>query len=221
MGSGWGLFNQSRYLSRRKHDLNFREVDMEPREIYNPHNQHLYHCLAQRAVAPGRVLPDVSSSVLAHLRPPPSLVRAAAEPLAAIDRLFRREVVETKKEKVTGDKLFGGNTKRSADNEDGDGATTSKQVRLKGNAELSLSGMVTEVGTGTPVEDFQAMLRDGERLITGKFTLGYKEIHLTYGSIGDKKLDFILNITFFSGSTTRAGYFAPIACPNLCSADDG
>ena len=73
----------------------------------NPYFQHLYRCLAHRALRPGQVLPDVSPDVLSLMRPPADLSRRAESELERLATLFPLEEVEKKKEKVTGDKMFG------------------------------------------------------------------------------------------------------------------
>ncbi len=74
--------------------------------MYNPCYQHLYRCLAARATRPGQVLPEVDADVKAMLSSPAEVLKAAQSHLQSIDRLFKREVVEKKKQKVTGNELF-------------------------------------------------------------------------------------------------------------------
>lgn len=72
----------------------------------------MYQCMCHRALKPGHILPEVSEDVKRLMQPPESVRQAAARILEKIDRLFKREELVAKKEKVTGEQFFAEKGKR-------------------------------------------------------------------------------------------------------------
>lgn len=55
---------------------------------------------------PGQIIPDVAEHIRALMKPPEEVAEKAKKPLNDINRLFPREEVLKKKDKVTGDSMF-------------------------------------------------------------------------------------------------------------------
>ena len=79
---------------------------IETESILNPQYQHLYHTLAYRAMNPGLQIPEVAEHIRALMTPPEEIAEKAKKALKDINRLFPREEIVKKKEKVTGDSMF-------------------------------------------------------------------------------------------------------------------
>jgi len=125
------------------------EVDLLPtEEQLNPYYQHLYTSLTHRCLHPGAVLPPVAEHIQRMMDVPPELQSASIPVLQRVRQLFPTELLVAKKNKRTGDALFGG---------DENGKEESPAKRLKSD-DLEMSSTVTEVGSTTPVEDFQYLL---------------------------------------------------------------
>lgn len=82
------------------------EGQLETNSILNPYYQHMYHCLAHRAIKPGQVLPEVAPELKALMNPPEEVLAKSEEILKKIDSIFPRQEVGVKKEKVTAEKMF-------------------------------------------------------------------------------------------------------------------
>jgi len=141
------------------------EGELKTESTMNPGNQHLYRCLAHRATNSGRtVLPSIAPHIKRLMNPDKTLVNKSKADLEKVKERFKLEVVEHKKDKNTGESLFG---KRPADSngEAENGEPDSKKIN---STDLSLSNVniVVQVGTKTPVEDFLKLLKDGQVLNT-------------------------------------------------------
>ena len=78
----------------------------------NPTYQHLFHCLAARAIRPGQVLPDVPEHVLSLMKAPENEDGSTLKALKRLEEAFALEEVEKKKGKVTGADAFGDAAKK-------------------------------------------------------------------------------------------------------------
>ena len=140
--------------------------------LLNPYYQHLYQCLTSRALNPakGRSLPKVDQRIKEIMEAPESINAAASKPLAAIAELFKLETVAVKKEKKTGDKMFKNIETKESDQGEENGVAAKRLKLSQDSIDLSLNGSsgnnVTEVGTTTPVQDFEKLLQIGFHINT-------------------------------------------------------
>ena len=155
-------------------DQNEEEGCLKTDSLLNPYYQHLYQCLTSRALNPakGRLLPKVDERIKEIMEAPESINTAASKSLSEIKKLFKLETVEVKKEKKTGDKMFKSiETKDSESSQLDDNGVVTKRLKLSQDSiDLSLNDSsgnnVTEVGTTTPVQDFERLLQLGFHINT-------------------------------------------------------
>jgi len=118
-------------------------------EMLNPNYQYLFQTLRHRALQPGRVLPPPAEHITSLLHLPAEIEEAAEPVFERMNEIFKTKVIETKKNKRTAESVFGK-----------DELPTSQEKKIKTDESISLeiSAPVTEVGSITPVEDFQQLL---------------------------------------------------------------
>ena len=175
-------------------ETNEREsTDINTENLMNPYYQHLYNCLTSRALNPakGRSLPKVDERIKEILEGHEIIRKASTLPLSNISNLFKLETVVTKKEKQTGNTAF-----KNPDQvllqpgislDDKEGAI--KRMKLDTNSiDLSLNDSlgshVTEVGTTTPVEDFEKLLQAGFQISTLSLQMERVILNLIKASFG-------------------------------------
>ncbi|KAK6187037.1 hypothetical protein SNE40_006287 [Patella caerulea] len=142
-------------LSQKEDDDNSEEI-LKPKYTFNPYFQRLYQCLLHRALKPDEGLPELSPLIASYLKRPEEIERRSEKILDNINKLFKLEVVAQKKEDQSGEALF-------TEKGEGDGPAVKKQKLdddLEGGMENIARAKVTEVGTVSPIEDFQALLSD-------------------------------------------------------------
>ena len=177
-------------------DTNEREsTDINTENLMNPYYQHLYNCLTSRALNPakGRSLPKVDARIKEILEGHEIIRKASTLPLSNISSLFKLETVVAKKEKQTGNTAF-----KNPDQvllqpgicrDDKEGAI--KRMKLDTNSiDLSLNDSlgshVTEVGTTTPVEDFEKLLQAGFQISTLSLQMEKVILNLIKASYGNQ-----------------------------------
>ena len=173
------------------------ETDPSTDTRLNPFYQHLYKCLTNRALNPakGRSLPNVDQRIKDIIEAPEKLANASNKPLTNISQLFKLEIVVQKKEKPTGDKAFKNLPVKTMESGLGSDAAGDASKRLKlsdDSVDLALntdsigSSGVTEVGTTTPVEDFEKLLQAGFHINTVSIQMEKVIINLVKGSFGNQ-----------------------------------
>ncbi|TRY72363.1 hypothetical protein TCAL_01009 [Tigriopus californicus] len=125
--------------------------------IMNPCNQYLYRCLTHRVTQPGKILPDVPARIKEFMKPPPELAQKVDTLVKRLRELFPCEEIDRKKEKITGDEMF-------VDKSKGDVTNASEEAPTTNDLSISHGSVLVEVGTTTPVEDFQKLLDSGSDL---------------------------------------------------------
>ena len=170
---------------------------------HQEYNQHMYKCLTSRALNPtrGRSLPSVDHRIQQIMKPPNNLDIASRVPLADIAQLFKLETVIKKKEKQTGNEAFGNVDKRSAEPNVGDGDVGEASKRLKLTQDSldlaltndSLGTNTTEVGTTTPVQDFEKLLQAGFHINTVTIQMEKVILKLLKVSFGDQMSDKVIS----------------------------
>jgi len=164
---------------------------VEPKEVLNPYYQHLYACLTHRVLHPGRILPEPEESINLSMSQPKELKEKSEKSLSKIKDLFKLELLISKKNKITGDEVFGGDTngskrKNEPDNDEND----SKKVRQS----LTLADpgpSIGTIGTVTPVEDFKMLLEGGIQFAAVVVQMQNVIIKLLSDSLGDQFNDKI------------------------------
>ena len=130
----------------------------------NPYQQHLFHCLAKRALHPslGKKLPRLEKHVREMLESSPNVAEATKEPIDRLKTLFKLEAAASRTSKQSGQEAFGNDLPRvsEAANE-----TTNGSQSL----DLDSSSVVTSVTSVSPVEDFRTLLAKGVSLQIRKF----------------------------------------------------
>uniref|UniRef100_U5EX40 Putative x-ray repair complementing defective repair in chinese hamster cells 5 n=1 Tax=Corethrella appendiculata TaxID=1370023 RepID=U5EX40_9DIPT len=124
----------------------------------NPATQHIYRCLAKRAIDSNSPLLSVSEDLLELVDIPKKIKMNSKEYMDKVKEIFPLEVVEKQSEKWL--KKF---PKLNAE-----GATDENQPT---NAESNIQQdenrvVLVEVGTVTPAEDFYTLLERGEKFAT-------------------------------------------------------
>ena len=168
--------------------------------LLNPYFQHLYKCLTSRAINPtkGRSLPNVDPRIKEILETPNMLYGEVSNSINKIAELFKLETIVQKKEKQTGDKAFKNykhdNAKPESSSLDNNG-DFSKRMKLDGSIDLSLNNdslrNVTEVGSTTPVQDFEKLLQAGFHISTISIQMEKVILNLikaSFGSHGNEKV---------------------------------
>ena len=124
---------------------------IDTRQKLNPYYQHLYQCVTFKALNPGRVLPKLRDFAAEIMDQPKDLEEKAKPVLEKISKLFKTEVIEKKRGKLTGEEVFGNFTMK--------GENEAKRPKL--DLSLSSGPKVDKVGTVNPSEDFKNMLENG------------------------------------------------------------
>lgn len=163
---------------------------VQPSDMLNPYYLHLYRCLTRKALYPGRILPDVHRHTKSILEQPEQLKALAEKPLQNLTKVFKLEEVQSKKDKQTGQQVFG---KRNLED---DAAGEGPSKRLKSD-ELALAAeaaaaSVTEVGTVNPTEDFEKLIKLGFQYSAVTVQLEKVILSLLEGSYGSQLADKIL-----------------------------
>nr|AIL94178.1 Ku80 [Tigriopus japonicus] len=127
--------------------------------IMNPCNQYLYRCLTHRVTQPGKILPDVPPRIKEFMKPPRELAQKMDIFVKRLQELFPCEEIDRKKEKITGDQMF-------AEKSNGDVTDISEAAPTTSDLSISHGSVLVEVGTTTPVEDFQKLLDSGSDLVS-------------------------------------------------------
>jgi len=127
-------------------------VDLLPLEtVYNPALQRVHASMIARAIDPKCPLPEADKNVEGCLMPNKELLAWAKDALSGFSSAFefkKVEVSKTKKRKTFWSDL------------DADGAEE-KKVKEEEKEENEADKGITEVGTVTPVENFEAMINEG------------------------------------------------------------
>ena len=170
--------------------------------LLNPYFQHLYKCLTSRALNPtkGRSLPNVDPRIKEILEAPNIMNVAVSKSISNIAELFKLETIVQKKEKQTGDKAFKNykddNSKPESLSLDTNG-DLSKRMKLDGSIDLSLNNdslrNVTEVGTTTPVQDFEKLLQAGFHISTISIQMEKVILNLIKVSFGSQMNEKVIS----------------------------
>ena len=184
------------------------ENDIKTDMLLNPYHQHLYKCLTSRALNPtkGRSVPSVDLRIQEIMEPPKTLANNSNKTLNDLGKLFKLETIIKKKEKQTGDTAFGNMDKRPVEPLGKRDVTSNceeeernKRLKLNENSidlalnSDSLVGKVTEVGTTTPVNDFEKLLQGGFHINTVSIQMENVILVLLKTSFGDQMTEKIIS----------------------------
>jgi len=157
----------------------------------NPYYQHLYNCLTYRALHPGRLLPDPDeSNPSLSMTQPKQLESKAEQSLSKIKDLFKLELLISKKNKITGDEVFGEDAnEKKRKHENGDQNEDETEAKKNRQIDVTLADPVPTIdtiGTVTPVEDFKMLLEGGIQFDAVVVKMEKVIIKLLSDSLGDQ-----------------------------------
>jgi len=154
----------------------------------NPYYQHLYNCLTYRALHPGRLLPDPEeSNPSLSMTQPKQLEDKAEKSLSKIKDLFKLELLISKKNKITGDEVFGSQKRKNETGDTNEDETEAKKSRQIDSLTLADPvPTIDTIGTVTPVEDFKILLEGGIQFDAVVVKMEKVIIKLLTDSLGDQ-----------------------------------
>uniref|UniRef100_A0A1I8HKG1 Ku domain-containing protein n=1 Tax=Macrostomum lignano TaxID=282301 RepID=A0A1I8HKG1_9PLAT len=151
------------------------DARLQMSEKLNPYVQHWYSCVTDRALHPDNPLPQPSAAVMASLEAPAEL-RPEARQAEVHDRLEQLRQAcpivprqtSKRQEGKTGADVFGDDPLAGAGADNGADGPAKKRAKLETGetsddiAAALLRPRVTEVGAVTPLEDFDALIAQGQ-----------------------------------------------------------
>lgn len=185
----------SEYEGNEKKKMSKEDKEMEKlRDLLtkrNPYYQHLYNCLTYRALHPGRLLPEPDElNPSLSMTQPKKLEAKAEQSLTKIKDLFKLELLISKKNKITGDEVFGGDANaQKRKNESGDQNEDETEAKKTRQIDVTLADPVPTIdtiGTVTPVEDFKMLLKGGIQFGAVIVKMEKVIIKLLSDSLGDQ-----------------------------------
>jgi ATP-dependent DNA helicase 2 subunit 2 len=144
-----------------------QEEALKPKRTYNPALQHFFACVQSRALHPERPLPPLDPLVEQYVNPDKHMLERAARAIDAVKETFH--LVKTEQKEKEGKRRFWSDAFAEAaagvqlDSYVNDDAKRQKlhDGLPEGGRRLSIQSLiseVTDVGSATPVEDFNAMI---------------------------------------------------------------
>ncbi|KAK7091978.1 hypothetical protein V1264_009592 [Littorina saxatilis] len=128
---------------------------LKPKLTFNPYFQRVYQCLQHRALHPDEPLPELSPLIARCLQRPQAVEVACQASAEKLGKAFKLERVAKKKEDKSGEAMF----KENGASKEGPAAKRPKMDDdLAGGIQAITKAKVTEVGTVTPIEDFQDLI---------------------------------------------------------------
>ncbi|XP_076457066.1 X-ray repair cross-complementing protein 5-like [Babylonia areolata] len=126
----------------------------KPKLMFNPYFQRVYQCLQHRALHPEDPIPELSPLIARSLQRPQAVEATCQVAAEKLGKAFKLERVTKRKEEKTGEAMFKENGAEQV--------TEAKRPKVDDDLAGGIEGMtkakVTEVGTVTPIEDFQDLI---------------------------------------------------------------